>query len=143
MVFLEGFGDEFGGAGAECAVDVVLEGGGGEGDDVSGGGVGEFADFADGGIAVHDGHLDVHEDDVEFVEDAEVDGLLSVGGGSVGEAGVLADGFEEEEVGRGVVDEECAVFAEFGLGESDGEGAWESDLLFGSCGFEEEAEEEG
>ena len=69
-VFSDGFGQVVGAACGQAALDFFLEGMGGQGDDGGGlpvGGLFPFPDGSGGGMAVHDGHLHVHQHQVIFL----------------------------------------------------------------------------
>jgi len=104
-------GEEFGGANrlgdvsvharGETVFEVAFEGVGVHGHDGDVG-AGEFlalANEARGLVAVHVGHLDVHEDEVEVAGLPGLDGEKSVGGDGDGEAA-----FFQEADGEGLID---------------------------------------
>lgn len=144
---VDGFGEVFIAPDVEASLSVVFHGVGGEGDD--GDGASSCAEFGCGDVAVEDGHLHVHDDEVEVVVAfEEVEGVLAVGcedGLVSGACEVVLDEFavvfavfDDEDacggsggavVGRGV----CVVEAEFACG------------FFASCVVEcgDEGEREG
>jgi len=81
LLELYGLSDKAVHADGGAQIAIALEGIGGEGDDARGaGGILAAADFAGGFVAVHLGHLDVHQDEIVGLGVASSDGLVAVAG---------------------------------------------------------------
>ena len=107
--FVDGFGDVVVHAGIEAALAIALHrvGGHGDDDDVTTGRL-SAADLFGGLVAVHDGHLAIHEDEVVAIGGDHVDCFLSVGGEFYFEAETLERAGGDELVDGVVFDEEDA-----------------------------------
>ena len=98
-VFSDGFGQVVGAACGQAALDFFLEGMGRQGDDGGGFSVGGFLPFPDrsgGGMAVHLGHLYVHQHQVVVLGPVHVDGDFSCFGGFQLVAGLFEVGPDED-----------------------------------------------
>ena len=98
-VFSDGFGQVVGAACGQASLDFFLEGMGGQGDDGGGFSVGGFLPFPDrsgGGMAVHLGHLHVHQHQVVVLGPVHVDGDFSCFGGFQLVAGLFEVGPDED-----------------------------------------------
>lgn len=145
-VHIDRFADEVITADAAAVVAVHVEGAGGDGDDGDGGGGGVLAKLVNGFEAGHDGHDEIHENEIGGVIEGGGDRFLAIGN----EGEVEAEGGKhagEDETVSGVVigDEELAagaVVAGDGLGwwgvgggvdigEGEGEGEVEGSAVVG------------
>ncbi len=105
--FVDGLGDVVVHAGFDAAFAIGLHGVGGHGDD-DGVAAGRFgaADLFGGLVAVHDGHLAIHENEVVAIGGDHIDGFLAVGGEFDGKTEALQHPRRDELVDGVVFDEE-------------------------------------
>ena len=104
--FVDGLGDVVVHAGVEAALAITLHrvGGHGDDDDVA---IGRLAaaDLFGGLVAVHHGHLAIHENEVVAIGGDHVDGFFSVGGEFDGKAEALEHARGDELIDGVVFDE--------------------------------------
>ena len=108
---IDGFGSVFITADAEAALAILGHGVGSEGDDWTR--IGGLSEFSGGGVAVHDRHLHVHEDDIEGVAGAggvhgDIDGLAAVFRGGHFAAGIAEMEHDDFAVFQAIFGEEDA-----------------------------------
>ncbi len=84
--------------------------------DVAFAGVGVFADFRGGAVAVHDGHLDVHEDEIEVFFFDDLQGFFPVVGGEHFDAELGQELLHDDLIELVVLDEEDANAFQVGVG---------------------------
>jgi hypothetical protein len=117
LLRFDGLGDVVGGAGLEALLAVALHRLGGQGDDREVGEARVLADLAGGLVAVHLGHHDVHQDDVDVRVLAEgLDALAAVLGVDDRHAVPLEHTRDGENVANVVVDDQHALAAEHRVG---------------------------
>ena len=76
--------------------------------------VAALAENPGGRVAIHDGHLHIHEDEIEFGLGRVIDGDLAIGGFNDGEAGAGQDQPDQLAIGFAIINEEDGGWANRG-----------------------------